>query len=255
MPVPFHTRAAPHTLPERMDQPASLATLRGCLRSLEQVNRLTGSYRPTLRFLHRALKRATALGLRFTPDHPLRILDIGSGGGDTLVRLGRWAAIRRLPVHLTGVDRNPQSAILARETELRRASRHPRLRSRPIHWLTADALSLAPHPPPHLILSSLLFHHLEEAEIVQALRWQHRTAALGWFINDLERSPSAVRVYTVLARALRWHPFVQHDGPVSFHRAFRPADWRRLLHQADIPLSTVRLLPTFPARLCLEHLA
>lgn len=238
-----------------MDAPCSLDTLRGCLHSLEQINRLTGSYRPTLQFLERALKRATARGQHFTPQTPLRLLDVGSGGGDTLVRIARWAAIRRLPVDLTGVDLNPQSAILARETELRRTSRNPRLRPpSPIRWLTADALTLHTAPPPDLILSSLFMHHLEDGEIIRVLRWQQATARLGWFVNDLARSPRAVRLYTVLATLLRWHPFTRHDGPVSFRRAFRPADWQRLLAAAGIPANTVRLLPTRPARLCLEHL-
>ena len=252
----FLHRASPSTLPELMDEPCSLETMRGCLRSLEQINRLTGSYRPTLRFLKRALQQSSKQGHHFTREQPLRILDIGSGGGDTLVRIARWAAIRRLPVELTGVDLNPQSAILARETELRRSSRNPRLRPpTPIRWLTADALTLdLPHPP-DLILSSLFMHHLEDAEIVRVLRWQHTTGRLGWFINDLARSPRASRLYTRLGPLLRWHPYTLHDGPVSFRRAFRPADWQDLLAAAAIPAHTVRILPTRPARLCVEHLA
>jgi SAM-dependent methyltransferase len=248
----FAHRAAPHTLPEWMDTPASLETLRGCLGSLRQINVLTGSYRPTLAFLRRALHHAHAHGQHFTEQSPLRILDIGAGGGDTLVRIARWAAIRRLPVALTGADLNPQSAILARETEVRLTSRTPRLRGTPITWLTADALTLdLPHPP-DLILSSLFMHHLEDAEIVRVLRWQHATATLGWFINDLARSLRAARLYLALGTVLRWHPFCLHDGPVSFRRAFRAADWHALLAQANITSAT--LLPTRPARLCLQHL-
>ena len=67
-PDSFAHRAAPHTLPELMDAPASLETLRGCLRSLEQINRLTGAYPPTLHFLARALARHR--GTRFTPVSP-----------------------------------------------------------------------------------------------------------------------------------------------------------------------------------------
>ena len=248
----FTTRAAPHTLPERMDEPASLDVLRGCLHSLAQINQLTGSYRPIFAFLARARRHATRQEIRFTEQRPLRILDIGSGGGDTLCRIRRWAAIRRLPVTLTGVDLNPHSAVLARETEARTRSNNPRLRGAPITWLTADALSLDLPEPPDLILSSLFMHHLEDAEIVRVLRWQHRSAVLGWCINDLARSSGAARLYTLLGTILRWHPFCMYDGPVSFRRSFRPADWHTLLAQAGISDST--LLPTRPARLCVEHL-
>lgn len=264
-PAVFLTRAAPHTLLEQMDAPASLETLRACLYTLRQINRVTGSYRPTLAFLARARQHAAQQGISFTPDRPLRILDVGSGGGDTLIRIARWAAIRRLPVALTGVDLNPQSAVLAREAELRLTSRNPRLRGTPITWLAADALTLTLPNPPDLILSSLFMHHLEDAEIVRVLRWQHATAALGWFVNDLARSRRAARLYLAVGTVLRHQPFRSllsglirydplclHDGPVSLRRAFRPADWQRLLAQAGI--STATLIPIRPARLCLEHL-
>ena len=184
------------------------------------------------------------------PFRPLRILDLGSGGGDTLVRIARWAAVRRLPVHLTGVDLNPQSALLARETELRRTSRKPSPAS--AHSASSGSLQMpSPSPrtrPPDLIVSSLFFHHLEDVDIVRVLRWQHRTARLGWFVNDLVRSRRAARAFTLVARLLHSHPFVQHDGPVSFRRALRPAEWPSLLRRAQIPLDTVTLLPTRPAR-------
>lgn len=255
-PTAFAARAAPHTLPELMDEPASLETLRGCLHSLQQMNRLTGSYRPTFAFLRRALARAARQAIHFTPDRPLRILDVGFGGGDTLLRIARWAALRRLPVTLTGLDLNPQSALIARQNEiqtnLRLTSNRPRLRPAPITWLTADALSVTLPDTPDLILSSLFMHHLEDAEIVRVLRWQHATATLGWFVNDLTRSRRAARLFTLLGSLLRWHPFCRHDGPVSFRRAFLPADWRALLALAGIPAAT--LIPTRPARLCVEHL-
>lgn len=264
-PAAFLTRAAPHTLPEAMDDPLSLADLRACLGTLRQINRVTGSYRPTLAFLARAVVHAARQGTRFTLAQPLRILDLGSGGGDTLIRIARWAAIRRLPVHLTGVDLNPQSATLARETERRLTSRNPRLRGAPITWLTADALALTLPTPPHLILSSLFMHHLEDPEIVRVLAWQHRSATLGWFVNDLARSRRAARLYravgtllrlqpfrSLLSGVIRYDPLCLHDGPVSLRRAFRPADWHALLAEAGI--SSATLVPARPSRLCVEHL-
>ena len=264
-PTAFIHRAAPHTLPELMDAPVSLETLRGCLYTLAQINRVTGAYRPTLAFLARTLRHAAGQGIVFTPARPLRILDIGSGGGDTLCRIRRWAAIRRLPVALTGVDLNPHSALLARETDLRTRSHHPRLQGDPITWLTADALALTLPEPPDLILSSLFMHHLEDGEIVRVLRWQHSTATLGWFANDLTRSARAARLFfavgsvlrlqpfrTLLSGIIRWDPLCMYDGPVSIRRAFRPADWHRLLTQAGIASAT--LIPASPSRLCVESL-
>ena len=263
-PGAFLTRAAPHTLPELMDSPISLETLRACLQTLAQINILTGSYRPTLAFLARAVSHAARQGITFTAERPLRILDIGSGGGDTLCRIRRWAAIRRLPVALTGVDLNPRSAILARETDVRSRSSNPRLRGAPITWLTADALTLTLPDAPDLILSSLFMHHLEEDGIIRVLRWQHATAILGWFVNDLARSRRAALLYravgtvlrlqpfrTLLSSVIRFDPLCMHDGPVSLRRAFRPADWHALLAQAGI--ATATLIPSRPAPPSPQH--
>jgi hypothetical protein len=72
--------------PELMDTEAcDYATFRDCLVDLSRVNALTLAYRPTLRFLDRIAAPEGA---------PLRILDVGSGHGDMLRRIDRWAGWR-----------------------------------------------------------------------------------------------------------------------------------------------------------------
>src|SRR5450755_4020532 len=76
----FGLRVSPRDLPELMDGDCSYEDFRGCLRSLEQINRWLLGYRPTLAWLKR-LKHAL-------PDNGSRdsvhIVDVGSGGGDLL---------------------------------------------------------------------------------------------------------------------------------------------------------------------------
>jgi hypothetical protein len=57
-------------------------------------------------------------------------------------------------------------------------------------------------------------------------------------------------MFVWLARAVGWHHFVQHDGPVSFQRAFRKEDWERLLAKAEIPRTAVTVEHWRPGRLC-----
>lgn len=236
----FAVRASPRDLPELMDDCSDAVLLRGCLRNLAFANRLTGSYRPTLRFLRRALARHSG-------GRTLRIVDVGSGYGDMLRRVARWAARRRLPLELTGVDLNPLATRIATE-----ADAGERWTGAPIHWRTGDAARMNDLNP-DLVISSLLMHHLEDEEIVTMVRWMESTARVGWFINDLERQRTPSRLWTLLARALRWHPFLLHDGPVSFRRAFRLADWERLLQQAGLPRDAATVDKAFPARLCVSR--
>lgn len=215
-----------------MDGACSYEEFRSCLRSLEQVNRWLLGYRPTLAWLERLPRRLSA---------PMHIVDIGSGGGDLLRQIAGWAGRRGVALRLTGIDLNPYSARAAVEFASKELE---------IAWVTGDALKYQPREPVDIAVSSLMAHHLEDEEIIAKLRWMETTAKVGWFINDLERSERACRMFEWLAGVVRWHPFVRHDGPVSFRRAFREEDWERLLARAGVPRKAVTIEHWLPGRLC-----
>ena len=236
--VDLSRRADPANLPELMDAPGSYEQLRSCLRDLARVNRLTRSYAPTLQFFKRVLAAHPGLG-------PMEVLDVGAGYGDMLRTLRRWSRRHAPELRLTGIDLQPFAARAAAE-----ADGEAGVPAGAIRWVTGNAF--AQPEPPDVIISSLVMHHLRDAEIIEFLAWMERDARLGWFINDLERAEQPYRWFGVLARLLRWHPFVQHDGPVSFRRAFREADWERLLAAAAVTGARIRRVA--PARLCVERI-
>lgn len=233
--IDWTRRTEPEVLPEWMDEPCSRDDLRDCLADLEQVNVLTLGYRPTLSFLNDLISSGRL-------PHPVRILDVGFGGGGLLHRIARWAGRRRIPVELTGIDLNPVTATLA-------AEQYPKA---PVRWLTGDALAYTGHVD--VVLSSLLTHHLPTAELVRFLRWMEDTATVGWFVNDLQRSSRSAAGFRILAGLTRWHRFVQHDGPVSFARAFSPADWQRMLAEAGIAPRLATVSHHVPSRLCVRRI-
>lgn len=234
--VDLSRRAAPSELAEWMDEPCSYEDFRQCLVDLGQVNRLTLAYRPTLDFLERFVGASK-------PTRPLRIVDVGSGGGDMLRCVERWAKHRGLPVILAGIDLNPYAERAAREITVPDGA---------IRWITGDAFSYT--EPVDIVLSSLFTHHLEEAEIEQFLAWSDRVAQRGWFINDLCRQATPYKLFGLLAKTMRWHRFVQHDGPISFRRSFREEDWQRMISGAGIAEADVRLARWTPGRLCVERI-
>jgi 2-polyprenyl-3-methyl-5-hydroxy-6-metoxy-1,4-benzoquinol methylase len=215
-----------------MDGACSYEDFRGCLRSLEQINRWLLGYRPTLAWLER---------LPHQLRHPLRILDVGSGGGDLLRQVARWAQRRGIAVELTGIDLNPYAARAAAESTPKQLA---------IKWVTGNALEYRPRKPVDIVVSSLVAHHLEDCEIVALLQWMEATAQLGWFINDLERSEFSCRMFGWLGRLAGWHRFVRHDGPASFRRALRKEDWARVLTTAQVPREAATVEHWRPARLC-----
>ena len=205
-----------------------------CLRDLAQVNTATLARRPTLAWLDRAMRRRA-------PDDAVSVYDVAFGHGDMLRAIARWAKRRGRTVELGGVDMNPAAAATARAAS-------PGLSLR---LQTGDVLATVPDPAPDYIVSSLFTHHLTDAQIVAFLRWMERHATGGWFVNDLHRHALPYHGFRLLARAARWHRFVQHDGPVSIARAFTRAEWQRLLAEAGVP-GEIRWV--FPFRLCVSRL-
>lgn len=222
-------------LTELMDEPASYEQLRDCLRDLERVNSMVLAYRPTLNWLERFDRRGAA---------PLHVVDVGCGGGDMLRRIEAWAERRGLPVLLTGIDLNEHTI---------RAAREFTNAAIPIEWIAGDVLEWRPDTPIDLAISSIFTHHLTNEQIVRFLAWMEKNAVRGWFINDLSRGRISYYGFKLLARVMRWHRFIVHDGPVSILRSFRPEEWGSYAEQAGLARDSVRIEPAWPGRLCVSR--
>lgn len=223
---------------ELMDESCSREVLRACLRDIARTNRWTLAYRPLFHWLNEMNTSISVL------EGPLRILDVGCGYGDGLRRVEQWARARGLAVDLTGLDLNPDATAIAAEASPA---------SSRIQWVTADILTYTPPQPPHLVVSSLFTHHLEEDHIVQFLHWMEKHAQIGWFVNDLSRAPIPYHLFRAFAKLMRLHPFVQYDGPVSIARSFIPAEWRSMCAAAGLSDGAVSIRAFKPARLCVAR--
>lgn len=202
-----------------------------CLGDLAVVNRVTFTHRPTLRWLSRVTRGRKEFSL----------LDVGYGHGDALRRIALWAGKRHKRAVLSGIDLDPSSELSAR------AATPDDMK---IEFHTGDALTYQPAEKPDYIVSSLMAHHLQDAKVVEFIRWMERTARVGWFVNDLHRHWLAWYGFRALAAVARWHRFVGHDGAVSITRAFVRADWERYLAEAG---TTADIEWLFPFRLCVSR--
>lgn len=216
-----------------MDEPASRDELRACLRDLARVNRWVLAYRPVLHWLKTVLPARNS--------HPVHILDVGCGYGDGLRRVERWAHARRANLELTGLDLSEETIGIAAE------AMPPTSR---IRWIAGDIFSYKPDKPVHIVTSSLFTHHLSDAGVIRFLQWMELHAVLGWFVNDLSRSPAPYYIFRAFSRAMNFHPYVQHDGPVSIARSFVYEDWRRMCIAAGLNEGDVAIRGFTPGRLC-----
>jgi SAM-dependent methyltransferase len=234
--VDFSHRAE---LVEMMDQPCSYEELRGCLRDIARVNRLTFAYRPTISWMEELIAAHPSQA------GPLRVVDVGCGDGDMLRRIDAWAAKRGVSVALTGIDVNPDAI---------RAAREATPSGQRIQYIIGDALSSSVIGDVDVVICSLLTHHLTDAQVVQFLQWAERSARLGWFVNDLHRKPMPYHLFRLWARFMNWHPFVKNDGAVSIRRSFVVEDWKRLCAAAGLDAKTVWIKEYRPARLCVGRM-
>lgn len=200
------------------------------LADLARVNWVTLASRPTLAFLSKTVSR------------PFRLLDVGYGDGGMLRAIWRWAQRRGVTCELVGIDLNPHSESVARV-------RHPTGAS--ITYRTGDYTALA-NEPWDIILSSLVTHHMDDAQRLDFLRFMERHARAGWFVNDLHRHGFAHRAFPLLARMLGVHRIVREDGQLSIARSFRREEWQAMLAQAGVS-QIARVHRVFPFRLCVTR--
>lgn len=219
---------------EQMDDPAlDPAIYSAVLRDLARVNRWTLAERPTLAFLDRAVGHLRAF----------RLLDVGFGQGDMLRIIAGWAERSGICAELVGVDLKAGSEAAAR------ANTPPGMR---IDYRTGDYRELP--GPFDCVISSLVAHHMTDAELREFIRFMESHARKGWLINDLHRHRLSHAGYPILACLLGAHRMVREDGTLSIARSFRPAEWRTILDEAGLAKESARIVRRFPFRLCVERL-
>ncbi len=228
------TRAIAEELMDADDLDAG--TYAAVVHDLAKVNTLTMARRPTLNFIKKiSLRHDPMLGA-------IRILDVGFGDGDMLRRIAKWAAQIGQDIDLVGIDLNPRSALAAREATPSSLN---------IDYRTGDYAALA-REQWDVILSSLVAHHMTHQQLIDFIRFMDGHAEAGWFINDLHRHGFAYLGFPLLAKIMRWHPIVRHDGQLSIARSYRPHEWPTILNEAGI--RGAKIARKFPFRLCVSKI-
>lgn len=232
---PAFARASPRALPELMDAPdCNREALSEALETLGSATRWLGGAR--------LLRRQVRALLRGRPAGPLRVLDVGSGGGDAAVALHRYLRRRGWSPGFVLADRHARTLELGRARVARLA---------PTGWpaayafVRADGLDL-PFADGEfdIALSTMTLHHLETRDAPRFLAELARSAAWGWAVTDLRRSRLGYGALRLLgATVWRSRPFPRRDGPVSVLRSFTPAEARRLAREATGRAATLERGP------------
>jgi len=180
------------------------------------------------------------LRLGMGSDRPLRLLDVGCGGGDVILALAARAQREELPLVVEGCDSN-LVALSHGRAEARQEEVHA-------HFFQLDVTQSALPEGYDLICSSLFLHHLAEEEAVKLLSGMAR-AGKSVLVQDLLRSRIGYWLAYGTLRVLSTSRVAQVDGPRSVRAAFRVPEVRAMVLRAG--LEGARVVPCWPERFLL----
>lgn len=194
----------------------------GLTKSLDElswVHKYLGGHFITVRTLKHALSY-TETGQA----QPVRILDAGCGGGDSLRSMSKWSKSKNLDVELYGIDGNPATIEYARE----RSVEFPE-----IQFTTADLFSNDIDWGKYdIVMFALVLHHFKNEEILKLLKQCANAEVPLVCINDLHRHPMAYYLFAVLSGVIGFSSISRKDGLTSIQKAFTKAEIESLLEQA-----------------------
>jgi hypothetical protein len=155
---------------------------------------------------------------------PLSLLDIGSGGSDTLTHFSDAA-----PYTIISMDINEGVCEYVRAHDPDAAVVCANVLSLPVRRSGVD-----------IVHASLFLHHFTETEIERVLGAALDASRLGVVVNDLRRSLLAFAGIWILTRIFPASPMVRHDGPLSVKRGFSRDDLETILRRLPASSYTIR---------------
>ena len=181
------------------------------LKELNTINDLLGGYNITFNALKKVLSK----------DKQITLVDIGSGGGDTLKQIHHWNSKQRFDLKLYGVDLK-QTCI----------DYSVNINNSDITFICDDYKNVLKHIPKVDVMHACLFcHHLNEQEIMTLIEFCNQNKII-LIINDLERNAFAYYAIKVLTAIFSKSYLVKNDAPLSVLRGFKTSEWKSILKQS-----------------------
>lgn len=169
---------------------------------------------------------------------PIRLLDVGAGGGDVSRAIAAWSRRDGLSVNVTALDADA------------RAIRWAKSRGGDVEYRCAHTTALVDSGEVFdIVISNHLLHHLSAQELQETLVDSTRLVGGDGLVvhRDIERSSFARHAFAAgtwpFAKNLLAGSFIRTDGLTSIRRAYTAAEL------SDVAPRGWRVRRAFPARL------
>lgn len=190
------------------------------LKELEIINTWLGGNNVTLNAFNKCLKKVTSSTL----DQPLRIADLGCGGGDMLKLIALKLKKIKIPIQLKGIDANEYILNYARQN----SSAFPE-----IVYQQQDVLSEEFKKEKFDIVNCTLFcHHFDDHLLTTLLKNLKAQTSTAIIINDIHRHWLAYHSIKILTTVFSKSEMVKFDAKLSVLRAFKKAELEKIIKNA-----------------------
>jgi ubiquinone/menaquinone biosynthesis C-methylase UbiE len=185
------------------------------LRDMSRLNRLTGGVALSVRAVRVLLPGGGT------------VIDVGTGGADIPVRLLADARRRGVALEVTATDSRDEVLDAARAIR-------PGLAAVPgLRLALADGRGLSySNASFDVAHTSMVVHHLNEADAIAFLRELRRVSRVGIVVNDLARGRLAWLGAWALTHTIAASRYTRHDGPLSVRRAWTRDEMLELIRRA-----------------------
>lgn len=192
------------------------------LQELDYINRTLGGHAITLCGIQKLIT---------DKNREYHIVDIGCGGGDSMLAIARWARNNHYKVKITGVDVNTDAVTYTKEhckdfNEINTVESDYR-------DFLKSAVSI------DIVHCSLFCHHLKDDELQELFDYLKQFTNVGFVINDLQRHWFAYYSIKMLTRWFSSSVLVKNDAPLSVLRGFKRNELQLLLSQANVNAANI----------------
>ncbi len=175
---------------------------------------------------------------------PLKIIDLGCGGGDTLQLIAKWGEKKGVSLNLLGIDANQYTLAYAAN----KSKQYSNINYQQMNIFAEEFSKLQGD----IYICELFLHHFQEEEIIELLKNCFDNGAKAVIVNDLQRHYLPYYLFNALMWLLRAPKMVVEDGSLSVKKGFVRKDIKKWVKALNAKQYSLKWKWAFRYQLILE---